>query len=83
MSEVDVENMSADELAARVAELQAENEQLKTAQVTLEVSAKGCVMVKGLRRFPITLYAEEWETILNMKENILQFISDHPSLSRK
>lgn len=83
MENVNVENMTQEELAARVAQLQAENDALKDRSISLSVSEKGCVMVKGLRRFPVALYAEEWETILEMKDKILQFINERPELPRR
>ena len=52
--------------------------------ISLKVSEKGCVSVNGLRRFPVSMYMDEWETILGAKDEILQFIKDNKSsLSHK
>lgn len=57
-------------LKKRIAELEAK---LKK-KVYLKVSKKGGVSLYGLRRFPITLYADEWETVLDMDEEIREFL---------
>ena len=71
--------MEKDELEAEVARLRAENESLKQNKrsLRLQVSAKGAVSVYGLRRFPITFYKEEWNTLLGMAEEIKQFLAEH------
>lgn len=54
-------------------------------KLRLQVSAKGALSVYGLQsRFPVTLYAEQWETLLDMEAAIRAFIKDNAStLSRK
>lgn len=47
--------------------------------LTVKVSAKGCVSVYGLRRFPISLYADEWAAILAKGAAITAFCKDHAS----
>ena len=38
----------------------------------------------GIRRFPVTFYADEWETILENSGEIRRFIAEHPAeLKRK
>lgn len=80
-------SQSEEELRAELDRLRAENEALKTAgarDIRLQVSAKGAVSLYGLRRFPATFYADEWETILGMSEDIRAFIREHASeLKRK
>jgi hypothetical protein len=76
MSEIDEETQ--DELTR----LRAENEALKakqTRQLRLQVSQKGAVSLYGIRRFPITFYAEEWDTILGMSDEVRQFIKENES----
>jgi len=34
-----------------------------TVQITYKVSEKGALSVYGLGRFPVTLYAEQWERL--------------------
>ena len=47
-------------------------------QYRLAVSQKGAVSLYGIRRrFPITLYAEEWKKALSMRRKILDFIQEH------
>lgn len=41
---------------------------------TLKISNKGCVQVNGIRRFPITLYKNEWEKIFEIIPDIQKFI---------
>ncbi len=43
----------------------------------LKVSTKGCVQINGIRRFPITLYKNEWQQVLKMADEIKQFILDN------
>lgn len=70
--------------------LRAENEELKKAKekrprgYSLKVSEKGCVSFCGIRRFPVTFYAGEWETMLDHADQIRAFIKEHDAqLSRK
>ena len=36
----------------------------KPAKITAKVSTKGAVSVYGLQRFPVTLYAQQWQRLL-------------------
>jgi len=45
--------------------------------ITLKVSEKGAVQINGMRRFPIVLYKNEMEKILDMKEEIEDFIKNN------
>lgn len=79
--------MSIDEDRAELERLRKENEALK-AQLTrglrLKVSAKGGVSVYGLQRMPITLYKEQWLKLLDMANEIRDFIREHVNeLSQK
>lgn len=61
-----------------LAALRAENEALRKAQaakVRIGVSAKGGVSIYGMGRFPITLYASQWLTILGMADELKAFIA--------
>jgi len=67
-------------LQAELERLRAENTALKsraTKGVFLKVSEKGGVSVYGLGRFPVTLYREQWERLLDMADDIRAFIADH------
>ena len=57
--------------------LKAENEALKRASargLSLRISGKGALSVYGLGRFPVTLYKEQWNRLLDMAEEIRTFI---------
>ena len=71
--------MADDTVQAELERLRAENEALKgraTKGVTLKVSGKGGVSVYGLGRFPVTLYKEQWEKLLDMAKDIRAFIAE-------
>ena len=76
-----------EEMQAELERLRAENETLKTKQsreMRLQVSQKGAVSLYGIRRFPITFYADEWDIILGMADEVRTFISQHDTeLKRK
>ena len=64
--------------------LRQENEQLrqkiqKGKALELRVSQKGALSVYGLNRFPVTLYKEQWEKLLDISETIREFIKEHES----
>jgi hypothetical protein len=76
MSEIDAETQN------ELERLRAENEALKakqTRQLRLQVSQKGAVSLYGIRRFPITFYAEEWDTVLGMADEVRSFIQENES----
>ena len=68
-------------LQAEIERLRKENEALakKSSSHTLSVkaSAKGAVSVYGLGRFPVTLYAEQWERLLANTEKVKGFIEEN------
>lgn len=76
-----------EELQAELERLRAENERLKSGakrNVYLKVSDKGALSLYGLGRFPVTLYVEQWETILGMADQIRAFMTENGSrLKRK
>lgn len=65
--------------------LRAENAALKqqvanpTRHVELVVSQKGAVQINGLRRFPVTFYAEEWDVLSELVKSgkIAQFVKEN------
>ncbi len=66
-----------DDSAAEMARLRAENEALKKASskgLSLKVSEKGGLSVYGLGRFPVTLYKEQWNKLLDLADDIRAFI---------
>lgn len=57
-------------LKAQIEALKADKAKLEAAisqpkRITLKVSEKGALSVYGMGRFPVTLYAEQWETLLS------------------
>ena len=72
--------MAADDLQAELARLKAENAALKQGAakgMSLKVSEKGGLSVYGLGRFPVTLYKEQWKKLLDMADEIRQFLVSH------
>jgi hypothetical protein len=80
-------SQSDDEMRRELERLKAENEALKAKErrgTRLQVSEKGGVSLYGLRRFPVTFYADEWERILGMSDEIRAFIgANEAALKRK
>ena len=54
-------------------------------KLSAKVSEKGAVSIYGLRqRFPVTFYADEWETLFANAQGIRKFIKDNAkSLKQK
>jgi hypothetical protein len=86
--------MTKNEILAKLAagELQVEeaSKLLAKAEATekrglqCKVSPKGAVSVYGLQRMPVTLYAEQWERLLDFGDTIREFIKINDSeLNRK
>ena len=77
------ELMTQDQLLSKLAEINAlyKAEKKKNARAKmrekkpeLKVSAKGAVQINNIRRFPITLYKNEWAKIFDMIDDIKTFI---------
>ncbi len=71
-----------DDLKNELERLRAENDRLKKGTskgMTLKVSEKGGVSVYGLGRFPVTLYKEQWKKLLDMSDEIRNFIEANDS----
>lgn len=47
--------------------------------ISLKVSEKGALSLYGMGRFPVTLYKEQWLTVLNKAEEIKAFITANDS----
>ncbi len=69
-----------DALKAELEKLKAENAALKKGTgkgLSLKISEKGGLSVYGLGRFPVTLYKEQWNKLLDVAEDIRQFIKSN------
>jgi hypothetical protein len=74
--------MSDEDLRAELARLKEENAALKQGAargVSMKVSEKGGLSIYGLGRFPVTLYKEQWTRLLDMADEIRQFIAANQS----
>jgi hypothetical protein len=72
--------MADDTLQSEVERLKAENAALKAQAargISIKVSEKGGVSVYGLGRFPVTLYKEQWTKLLDMADQIRDFLRTH------
>ena len=81
--------MSSDkgDLIRQLAEARAESAALKarlvkatTRRLVLKVSDKGAVSLYGMGRFPVTLYRQQWEKVLDYHQDIRDFIKDNDTL---
>jgi hypothetical protein len=72
--------MADEDIKNELERLRAENARLKqrgTRGVSMKVSEKGGVSIYGLGRFPVTLYKEQWEKLLDMADDIRGFIQEN------
>jgi hypothetical protein len=59
---------------------------LKAATMQLDntlmigIGEKGGISIYGLQRFPVTMYREQWERLVNVADEIKQFAIDHADL---
>jgi hypothetical protein len=70
--------MSNEDLRTELELLRKENAALKkefASRIRLKVSEKGAVSVYGIRRFPVTLYKEQWLKLLDRSSDIRAFIA--------
>ena len=70
--------MSDEDLKAELERLRNENAAFKkgaTSSVRMKVSEKGAVSIYGMRRFPVTLYKEQWLKLLDRSADIRAFIA--------
>ena len=75
--------MTAEQMMAQIEALTAANAALKAQAKPsglIKVSAKGAVSVYGLGRFPITLYASQWEQLHGRMDSVKEFIIANASV---
>lgn len=72
-------------LEQKVERLERENDNLRrNVTLGIKVGNKGGVSVYGLGRFPLTLYASQWEKLFEKKDAICEFIKvNHDRLAKK
>lgn len=81
--------MNVKEMEKQIEELKAENAELKAKKerkLSLKVAQKsGGVSLYGIHsKFPVTMYAQQWEKVLNHADAIRAFIEENrDSLSFK
>ena len=71
-----INEMTKEELIALVAAMQA----APAKRLTCKVSEKGALSVYGLGRFPVTLYAGQWERLFAAQAEIKAFASANTAL---
>lgn len=73
---VQLSEMSREELIAKIAAMQVASQR----KLTLKVSEKGALSLYGMGKFPVTLYRSQWERLLNEADAIKAFISANSNL---
>ena len=72
----------SEDMKAELERLRQENAALKKGAakgISMKVSEKGGLSIYGLGRFPVTLYKEQWTKLLELSDEIKQFLRDHDS----
>jgi hypothetical protein len=65
-----------EELKARLEELEKKG-QRRTGDLEFKVGEKGGVSVYGLGRFPVTLYYEQWNRLLEAAPRLQAFLEEN------
>ena len=68
---------SYEELKAQLAALQEKVKTCDRRAIDFKVSEKGGVSVYGLGRFPVTLYYEQWNRLLDAANDIKEFMEEN------
>ena len=75
--------MAEESIEEKLARLEAENQALKKqvdrkpGELRLKVSEKGGLSIYGLGRFPVTLYKEQWNRLLDHADEIREFLKNN------
>ena len=67
-----------EELKARLEQLEKQGPK-RSGALEFRVGEKGGVSVYGLGRFPVTLYYEQWIRLLDLSDQLRQFLEDNKS----
>jgi hypothetical protein len=68
-----------EELKARLTELETQQGRQRSGSLEFRVGEKGGVSVYGLGRFPVTLYYEQWNRLLDASDRLRQFLEENKS----
>src|SRR2546423_13881343 len=68
-----------EELKAKLAELEKQGGGRRTGSLEFRVGEKGGVSVYGLGRFPVTLYYEQWNRLLDASDKLKEFLEQNKS----
>ena len=68
-----------EELKAKLAELEKQQGTRRTGALEFRVGEKGGVSVYGLGRFPVTLYYEQWNRLLDASDKLREFLEENKS----
>ena len=71
--------LSYEEMKARLADLEKQVATKRTGSLEFRVSEKGGVSVYGLGRFPVTLYYEQWNRLLDASDKLREFMEENKS----
>jgi len=66
-----------EELKAKLAELEKQQGTRRTGALEFRVGEKGGVSVYGLGRFPVTLYYEQWNRLLDSADKLREFLEEN------
>jgi hypothetical protein len=68
-----------EELKARLENLEKQQGGRRTGSLEFKVGEKGGVSVYGLGRFPVTLYYEQWNRLLDTADKLKEFLEENKS----
>jgi hypothetical protein len=68
-----------EELKARLENLEKQQGTRRTGSLEFKVGEKGGVSVYGLGRFPVTLYYEQWNRLLDTADKLKAFLEENKS----
>ena len=74
-----MEEQTQEELLARIAELEKQVGTKHSGKLEFRVGEKGGVSVYGLGRFPVTLYYEQWNKLLDAGPDLKAFMESNKS----
>ena len=68
-----------EDLMARIAQLEKQLGTKQSGNLEFKVGEKGGVSVYGLGRFPVTLYYEQWNKLLDAADDLRAFLEANKS----